>query len=272
MNILYQKTHQRVFGTFPLQGDVLNAALSCALEAGYRAFDSAQMYGNEKETGLALKMSGISRDELCIITKVHPDNYDADKFIPSVEKSLQDLQIDQIDVLLLHWPPIGGAIDAPLKQLERAYHEGLATHIGISNFTSQMMHEAMQIIDAPIACNQVEFHPLLDQRTLLSTSAETGIPLMAYCSIARGEIFKYPLLDEIAAGYGKTNAQIVQRWILQKGVIANTMSTNPKNIQSNFQVMDFTLSTPDMARINSLMSTNYRVVSKDKAPWAPDWD
>ena len=85
MNILYQKTHQRVFGTFPLQGDVLNAALSCALEAGYRAFDSAQMYGNEKETGLALKMSGISRDELCIITKVHPDNYDADKFIPSVE-------------------------------------------------------------------------------------------------------------------------------------------------------------------------------------------
>ena len=272
MNILYQKTHQRVFGTFPLQGDVLQAAIMSALEAGYRAFDSAQMYGNEQETGSALKQSGISRDALCIITKVHPDNYTADKFLPSVEQSLQDLQIDQLDVLLLHWPPIGGAIEAPLKLLERAYKEGLATHIGISNFTSQMMREAAQIVDVPLCCNQVEFHPLLDQRTLLATSAETGIPLMAYSSIARGEIFKYPLLDEIAAGYGKTSAQIVQRWILQKGVIANTMSTKPANILSNFQVMDFTLSTPDMARIDSLMHTNYRVVTIDKAPWAPDWD
>ena len=95
---------------------------------------------------------------------------------------------------------------------------------------------------------------------------------MAYCSIARVEIFKYPVLDEIAANYHKSSAQIVQRWILQKGVIANTMSTNPVNIQANFEVMDFTLSTPDMARIDALMRTNYRVVTKDKAPWAPIWD
>lgn len=272
MNILFQKTHQRVFGTFPLQGEALNSALSAALQAGYRAFDSAQMYGNEKETGELLKNSGIGRDDLCIITKVHPDNYDADKFMPSVEQSLRDLQLDQLDLLLLHWPPVSGEIAAPLRQLELAYQSGLARHIGISNFTSQMMRDAQQIIDAPLSCNQVEFHPLLDQRTLLHTSAETQIPLMAYCSIARGEIFKYPLLDEIATGYHKTSAQIVQRWILQKGVIANTMSTNPKNIRANFEVMDFTLSTPDMARIDTLMGTNYRVVTKDKAPWAPEWD
>lgn len=272
MNILYQKTNQRVFGTFPLRGEVLHSALSAALDSGYRAFDSAQMYDNEHETGEALKQSGLPREELCIITKVHPDNYTDDKFLPSVEQSLRDLQIDQIDMLLLHWPPVGGAIEAPLKMLEKAYQEGLASHIGVSNFNSQMMIDAAAMIDAPLSCNQVEFHPLLDQTRLLQVSAATGIPLMAYCSIARGEIFKYPVLDEIAKTYHKSAAQIVQRWILQKGVIANTMSTNPLNIQANFQVMDFTLSTPDMARIDALMHTNYRVVTKDKAPWAPIWD
>lgn len=272
MNILYQKTNQRVFGTYPLQGEELNSAISSALEVGYRAFDTAQMYGNEKDLGQTLKQSGISRDELCIITKVHPDNYEPARFMQSIKYSLEDLKIDKIDLLLLHWPPIGEVIEPPLQQLELAFKEGLATHIGVSNFTSQMMKDAVQMISVPISCNQVEFHPLLDQRTLLATSVETGIPLMAYCSIARGEIFKYPLLDEIAKSYNKTSAQIVQRWILQKGVIANTMSTKPKNIQSNFEVMDFTLSTPDMARIDSLMSTGYRVVTASKAPWAPKWD
>ena len=272
MHILYQKTHQRVFGTFPLRGETLQSALTSALKAGYRAFDSAQMYDNEDETGQVLKDSGIAREELCIITNVHPDNYTEDKFLPSVQQSLTDLQIDQIDMLLLHWPPIGGDIEGPLILLEKAYQEGLASHIGVSNFNSQMMTDAAAMIDAPLSCNQVEFHPLLDQSTLLQTSVATGIPLMAYCSIARGEIFKYPVLDEIAANYHKSSAQIVQRWILQKGVIANTMSTNPVNIQANFEVMDFTLSTPDMARIDALMRTNYRVVTKDKAPWAPIWD
>lgn len=272
MNILFQRSHQRVFGTFPLQGNVLEEAIISALNAGYRAFDSAQLYGTEADTGRALKHSGIDRGDLCIITKVHPDNYDESKFLKSVEQSLKDLQIDKIDVLLLHWPPVHGDIKNPLKQLELAYKAGLTSQIGVSNFTSQMMRETIETIDVPIACNQVEFHPLLDQRTLLATSVETGIPLMAYCSIARGEIFKYPLLDDIAATYGKSSAQIVQRWIIQKGVIANTMSTKPENISANFDVMDFTLSTPDMARIDSLMTTNYRVVTKDKAVWAPEWD
>ena len=272
MNILFQNNNQRVFGTFPLTGDALNSAISAALEAGYRAFDSAQMYGNENETGAALKQSNIDREDLCIITKVHPDHYVPEKFIDSVEQSLHDLMIDQVDLLLLHWPPIGGDIEAPLKQLEIAYKNGLTANIGISNFTSQMMRDAKQMIDTPLTCNQVEFHPLLDQRALLSASIETDIPLMAYCSIARGEIFKYAILDEIGNAYGKTSAQVVQRWILQKGVIANTMSTNPDNIKSNFDVMDFTLSTPDMAKIDTLMDANYRVVTIDKAPWAPDWD
>ncbi|MCY4316090.1 MAG: aldo/keto reductase [Roseovarius sp.] len=272
MNILFQKSNQRVFGTFPLKGEELAASLDLALKFGYRAFDSAQMYGNERDVGSALKFSGINRDDLCIITKVHPENYSQNAFLPSVEKSMKDLEIDQIDVLLLHWPPADGDIRAPLKLLQKAYNAKLAKNIGVSNFTSTMMAQISTIVSAPITCNQVEFHPLLDQGALMKSSVETGIPLMAYCSIARGEIFKHSLLDDIAKSYEKTSAQIVQRWILQKGVVVNTMSTKSRNIQANFEVMDFTLSSPDMARLDSLNKVNYRIVTSDLAPWAPEWD
>ena len=135
-----------------------------------------------------------------------------------------------------------------------------------------MMRDARSIIDAPIVTNQVEFHPLLNQNTLLAAATETGIPLSSYCSVARGEVFKYPLFAEIGAGYGKSAAQVILRWILQKGVSINTMSTKPENIRANFDVMDFTLSSIDMARIEAMTATGYRVVTKDKVPIAPEWD
>lgn len=272
MNILFQRNFQRVFGTFPLKGTALSSAVNAALETGFRAFDTAQMYGNEADLGAVLRASPIAREALCVITKVHPDNYTEQRFLASVEQSLTDLQLDQLDVLLLHWPPAGGEIDAPLRLLQQALKQGLTAHIGVSNFNAAMMRRAQALAEVPLVANQVEFHPLLDQSTLLATAQETGIPLMAYSSIARGEVFKYPELEEIAAGYGKTVAQIVLRWILQKGVIANAMSTNPVNIAMNYDVMGFTLSSVDMARIDALGQTNYRVVTKDIVPWAPEWD
>ena len=132
--------------------------------------------------------------------------------------------------------------------------------------------KAKAAIEAPIVTNQVEFHPLIDQTTLLAAASEIGIPLSAYCSVARGGVFKMPIFDEIAAGYGVTAGQIVQRWILQKGVSVNTMSTNPANIRANFDVMGFTLSCVDMARIDSLGSAHGRIVTKDVVRYAPDWD
>ena len=105
MNICFQKTHQRTFGTYPLKGDVLQQAVAAAATAGYRAFDTAQMYGNEADTGAALAACGVSRDDLCITTKVHPDNYSEARFLASVEQSLRDLRVDVVDILLLHWPP-----------------------------------------------------------------------------------------------------------------------------------------------------------------------
>lgn len=272
MNIYFEKTHQRAFGTFPLEGDVAVEAIQTAADVGYRAFDTAQMYGNEAETGEALKATGLSREELCITTKVDIANFDEGAFIPSVEKSLKDLRIDQADVLLLHWPTPGGDIKLSLQLLQQAYDRKLAKNIGVSNYTAQMMRDAKSIVDAPLVTNQVEFHPLLAQDKLLAAATETGIPLSSYCSVARGEVFKHELFREIGAGYGKTAGQVVLRWILQKGVSINTMSTKPENIRANFEVMDFTLSSVDMDRIDAMNATNYRIVSKDLVPYAPDFD
>lgn len=272
MNICFQKTNQRVFGTFPLTGEVLAKAIHDAVSVGYRAFDTAQAYGNEADTGAALQSCGIARDDLCITTKVRPENYGQADFLPSVEQSLRDLRIDRADILLLHWPDPSGDIAPALLLLEQAQRAGLTAHIGVSNFTAAMMRRAVTVIETPLVTNQVEFHPLLNQNALLAAATQTGIPLSSYCSVARGEVFKYPLLDQIAASYGKSAAQIVLRWILQKGLAINTMSTKRDNIAANFDVMDFTLSSVDMDRIWTLTSVGYRVVTKALVPIAPDWD
>jgi 2,5-diketo-D-gluconate reductase B len=272
MNICFQKTYQRSFGTFPLKGEVLTQAIHAAIQVGYRAFDTAQWYGNEADTGAALKANGVNRADLCIATKVRPDLYAPADFMAAVEQSLRDLQVDQVDVLYLHWPPADGNIAPPLHLLQQALDRGLTRHIGISNFTARMMRDARSMVDAPIVSNQVEFHPLLNQSTLLAAATETGIPLSSYCSVARGEVFKYPLFGQIGAGYGKSAAQVILRWILQKGLSINTMSTKPANIRDNFDVMDFNLSSVDMARIEEMTATGYRVVTKEKVPIAPEWD
>jgi 2,5-diketo-D-gluconate reductase B len=272
MNIMFQKNFQRAFGTYPLKGEALLAAIASAIGAGYRAFDTAQMYGNEAETGEALQHSKLARPDLCIVTKVHPDNYSEAKFMASVEESLKKLRTDYVDALLLHWPTIGGDIAPSLRLLQKALDKGYARQIGISNYTVKMMHQAKAIVDAPLLMNQIEFHPLLNQNKLLAAATETGIPLSSYCSVARGEIFKYPLFEDMGKSYGKSSAQIALRWILQKGVVINTMSTKPENIRANYNIMDFTLSSIDMARIDAMNDTNYRIVKAGLVPWAPDWD
>lgn len=272
MNIFFQKSYQRAFGTYPLTGDVARQAILDAAKVGYRAFDTAQMYGNEAETGEALAATGLARADMCVTIKVHPDNYTQDKFVASVEQSLKDLRLDYVDVLLLHWPPTGGDIAPSLRLLENCLKRGLTRNIGVSNYNIAMMREAVQIVDAPIVTNQVEFHPLLNQDKLLAGANAVGIPLSSYSSVARGEVFKHPEFAQIGKPYGKSAAQVVLRWILQKGVSINTMSTKPENIRANFEIMDFTLSHVDMARIEKLTQTGYRIVSEGLVPWAPKWD
>ena len=272
MSIYFRHTYQRAFGTYPLNGPICAEAIAAALSVGYRAFDTAQMYQNEAAVGEALVGGGVARSELCITTKVGIENFSEDRFLPSVEQSLKDLRTDYADVLLLHWPAPDGNIASSLKLLQKAFDKGLARNIGISNFAAQMMRDAQSIVDAPLVVNQVEFHPLLNQDILLGAAAETGIPLSSYCSVARGKVFENPLFAEIGGGYGKTAGQVVLRWILQKGVSLNTMSTKPANIRANFDIMDFVLSSVDMARIEALTHTNYRIVNRSLVPYAPAFD
>jgi 2,5-diketo-D-gluconate reductase B len=271
-NIYFNKTYQRSFGTFPLRGAELAKALLTAVEVGYRSIDTAQMYGNEADLGAVLSDLPVRRSDLCITTKVHPENFAEDKFLPSVEKSLRDLRVDFVDVLTLHWPPIDGDVVPSLRLLEKAQLAGFARNIGVSNYTAAMMRRGRAAIETPLVVNQIEFHPLLNQDVLLSAATETGIPLSSYCSVARGEVFKYPIFGEIGAAYDKSAAQVVLRWILQTGVSINTMSTKHANIAANFNIMDFTLSSVDMDRIDTLKVTGYRVVDKNRVLWAPLWD
>jgi 2,5-diketo-D-gluconate reductase B len=263
---------QRGFGTFPLRGDVLTRAVQDAIEVGYRAFDTAQWYGNEADLGAALTQLGVRRDEVLVTTKVHPENMVPERFLPSVEESLRDLQVDVIDVLLLHWPPNDGPVEPSLELLQEAQRRGYARHVGVSNYTTAMMRTSLSVIDTPLAVNQVEFHPLLDQSKLLAAAQETGIPLSSYCSLARGEILKYPLLAEIGDRHGKTAAQIALRWILQKGVSLNTMSTRRENMQANFDIVDFQLIPEEMAQIDGLTVANFRISNIKVVPYAPTWD
>ncbi|MCY4259847.1 MAG: aldo/keto reductase [Rhodobacteraceae bacterium] len=272
VTVYFMRNYQRAFGTFPLTGKSAAEAVEAAAAVGYRAFDTAQMYQNEDDVGAALAATGIARKDLCITTKVHPDNFRAEKFMMSVEASLKALRTDFVDVLLLHWPPADGDIAPSLQLLEDAHKRGLAASIGVSNYTVAMLEAAAKIIETPIITNQVEFHPLLDQSVLLAGASRVGIPLSAYSTVARGEVFKHPEFAEIGASYGKSAGQVVLRWILQKGVSVNTMSTRTHNMHANYDIMDFALSHVDMARIDALTHTNYRIVTKDLVPWAPEWD
>lgn len=272
MSVYASDVFNRGFGTFPLRGEILINAIQDAIDVGYRAFDTAQWYGNEADVGAALGDIGLPSGQLLITTKVHPDNMTAARFFPSVEKSLKDLRLDVIDVLLLHWPLNDGPVEPGLELLQEAHRRGYTRHIGVSNYTSSMMGAAVQFLDVPLAVNQVEFHPLLDQSKLLAASAVTGIPLSSYCSLARGEIFKYPVLDDIASRYGKSAGQVALRWILQKGVSLNTMSTRKQNMQSNFDILGFTLSANDIRLIDALNAVNYRISNIAVVPYAPTWD
>lgn len=268
----HQNGFQRAFGTFPLTGDNLASALISALATGYRAIDTAQFYQNEKDIGMVLSSSGISRDDLLITSKVPVNQFSEKQFIPSVKQSLTDLQLDYVDILLLHWPPADGNIKPSVHWLLEAKRLGLCKHVGVSNYNSTMLDELVTISNEAFVCNQIEFHPLLDQSIMLEASNRTGIPLSSYCSVARGKALTEPLVLEISKQYNRTPAQIVLKWILQKGVSVNAMSTNPKNIKDNFNILDFSLSNVDMARIDKLRSQAYRIVDKELVPWAPSWD
>jgi diketogulonate reductase-like aldo/keto reductase len=248
------------FGTWPLAREHCYQSVLMALEAGLRHIDTAQMYGNEAEVGRAVKASGIQRDELYIVTKCDPNATPVDRFMASVERSVDDLG-GSVNLLLIHWPPPDSAMDAYIDALAAAHGKGLAKHIGISNFSTVMMRRAVERSPVKLIANQIEFHALLDQSKVKAEAERLGMSVSAYSPLGRGAVLKEPAIQAIAKRHGRPASEIALRWIIQQGVVAIPMTTKRENAESNLRVLDFGLDEADMAAITALTKRNRRLIS-----------
>jgi 2,5-diketo-D-gluconate reductase B len=259
------------FGTFRMQNADVQRILPEALRLGFRHVDTAQAYNNEAAVGDVIASSGIPRADIFLTTKVWVDRVGHKDFIASVDESLSKLKTDHIDLLLLHWPqsemPLADRIGA-MNDLVKA---GKVRNIGVSNFSTALMDEAVKLSDAPVANNQVEYHPYLDQRHVLKKARETGMSVTGYYLMANGAVPKDEVLKEIGARHGKTAAQVVLRWaVQQKDVIALSKTATESRLEENFDIFDFALSLDEMEAIYALARPNGRIVSP--AHLAPEWD
>jgi len=259
-------------GTFRLTGQAVIDSVKSALELGYRAIDTAQIYKNEAEVGQAIAESGVPRDELFITTKIWVDNYAADKLIPSLRESLAKLRTEHVDLLLIHWPAPGNGVELPeyMQALAEAKRQGLTRQIGISNFNIELTRQAIAVVgQGEIATNQIELSPYLQNRKLTAFLAEQGITTTSYMTLAYGKVLKDPLLAQIAAKHKATVAQVALAWALQLGYAVIPSSTKRENLASNLLAQSLRLDADDMAQIATL-ERNGREVSPDGL--APAWD
>ncbi|WJH39296.1 aldo/keto reductase [Aliirhizobium terrae] len=259
------------FGTFRMPDADVHRVLPEALKLGFRHVDTAQIYGNEQAVGDVLKASGIPRADIFLTTKVWVDKVGHDAFIGSVDESLKKLKTDHVDLLLLHWPqsrmPLADRIGA-LNELVKA---GKVKHIGVSNFSTGLMAEAVKLSDAPIANNQVEYHPYIDQTKVIKAARETGMSVTAYFLMADGAVMGDEVLKDIGAKHGKSVAQVVLRWaVQQKDVIALSKTATTSRLTENFDVFDFALSLDEMEAIHALARADGRI--NDPSHLAPEWD
>lgn len=259
------------FGTWELRGTTAQRLVEAALAIGYRHLDTAQMYGNEAEVGAGLRASGLPRDEVFVTTKIWPDRFRAGDLEHSVDESLRRLRLDAVDLLLLHWPSRSVPLAETIGALNRVHAAGRAQHVGISNFTTAMIEDAVRLSAAPLATNQVEYHPMLSQRAVLQSCRRHGMALTAYCPLARGRVFRDPTLRRIAERHGRNAGQVALRWLVQQeDVVAIPRSSSEEHARSNFAICDFALSEAEMAEITALGAPGGRVVNV--AGMAPKWD
>ncbi len=259
-------------GTFRLTGQAVIDSVKSALALGYRAIDTAQIYGNEADVGQAIAESGVPRSELFITTKIWVDNYAAEKLISSLRDSLAKLRTEYVDLLLIHWPAPGNGIELAeyMEALLEAKKLGLSRQIGVSNFNIELTRQAIAVVGKEqIATNQVELSPYLQGHTLTAFLKEQGISVTSYMTLAYGKVLKDPVLADIAAKHQATVAQVALAWAMQLGYAVIPSSTKPENLASNLLARGLRLDEHDMARIATL-ERNGREVSPDGL--APIWD
>lgn len=258
-------------GTFRLQDQQAFDAVFNGIELGYRHIDTAQIYQNEADVGRAIKASKILPSELFVTTKIWTDSFAEGKLIPSLKESLHKLQLERVNLTLIHWPAPNDEIPVAvyLEQLLEAKREGLTELIGVSNFTIKHTQEAIAAIGADeIATNQIEVHPFLQNRKLVEFLQQQGIHVTAYMPLAYGKVLQEPVIQQIAAAHQATPAQIALAWSLQQGFAVIPSSTKRENLQSNLLAANIKLTDEEIKAIATLDSGD-RIANPG---FAPAWD
>ena len=243
------------FGVFLVKPEHTVAAVSTALQVGYRHIDTAEMYGNEKEVGEAIARSDLDRGDVFVTSKLSNDAHDPDAARRAFDESLKALGFDYLDLFLIHWPlptRYDGDYVSTWKTLEEFYREGRARSIGVSNFQPRHLRRLHAECDIPPAVNQIEVNPYLTQDEVRGFCAEHQIAVEAWSPLGRGHVLEDPMVDSIARRAGKTPAQAVLRWHIQRGDIVFPKSVNPDRIKENIGIFDFELPSEDVEAITLL--------------------
>src|SRR5450432_2364820 len=256
-------------GTWELRGRTCARLVEQALKLGYRHIDTAQVYENEREVGEGLRASGIRRDDVFVTTKIWTTHFAPNDLERSTKESLAKLRLAEVDLLLLHWPNPHVPLAETLGALARVKKLGMSRHIGVSNFTVALIEEAVAACPEPLACDQVEYHPYLDQTKVLNACARHGMAFVAYSPVAKGRIKSDKVLAGIGETYNKTAAQVCLRWLVQQNVSAIPRTSRIERLSDNIDIFDFALSDDEMRQISGMASAKGRLTDFG---FAPKWD
>src|ERR1700726_3858073 len=256
-------------GTYRMQGDACRAAVESALGLGYRHIDTAEMYGNEEAIGAAIAASGIKRGDLHVTTKVWNENLAPDAIRGAFDASLRKLKLDHVDLYLVHWPAKNMNLPAMFETLLKLKQEGRTRALGVANFNVALLKTVVEEIKAPIACNQIEYHVMLDQTPVRKYLAAKSIPLEAYCPLAQGRAASNETLAAIGRKHGASAAQVALKWLLdQDGVAAIPKASRAESQQANLDALEVGLDDEDRQGIPGLPKDK-RLVNPG---FAPVWD
>lgn len=256
-------------GTWDLRGRVCADMVQEALRLGYRHVDTAEMYGNEAQVGEGLRASGVARDDVFITTKVWPDNLAPAALARAVRDSLARLRLAAVDLLLIHWPNPRIPLPDSIGALCRMKEAGFARHIGVSNFTVELVNEAVRVSSQPLVTNQIEWHPFLDPSKVVAACRRHRLAVTAYSPVARGRAAGDAVLRTIGARHGKSGGQVSLRFLVQEGAIVIPRTSKRERLAENMAIFDFALAPAEVEEVRALARTRARIVNP---PTAPDWD
>ncbi|QMU76580.1 aldo/keto reductase [Streptacidiphilus sp. PB12-B1b] len=258
------------FGTFQIKPADAKEATLTALRVGYRHIDTAEMYGNEREVGEAIRESGLERQQVFVTSKLNNGYHAYDDALKAFDRTLADLGSDYLDLFLIHWPlPNVGDFVETWRAMEEMYRSGRVNAIGVSNFQSHHLRRLLDETEIVPAVNQIEVHPYLTQDSLRAFNAEHGIATEAWSPIAQGKVLDDPTITRTAQRHGRSPAQVALRWHLQRGDIVFPKSVTRSRVEENFAVFDFELTDQDMAAITALDRHDRTGPDPDKFNYVP---